>query len=39
MVRFWKLFRPDGTPLPHADCPMAMALREKAPDPRHGSDR
>jgi two-component sensor histidine kinase len=24
----WKLYRPDGTPLPHAECPMAVALRE-----------
>jgi PAS domain S-box-containing protein len=24
----WKLFRPDGTPLPHDDCPMAVALKE-----------
>jgi PAS domain S-box-containing protein len=24
----WKLFRPDGTPLPHDECPMAVALRE-----------
>jgi PAS domain S-box-containing protein len=24
----WKLFRPDGTPLPHDQCPMAVALRE-----------
>jgi len=23
----WKLFRPDGTPLPHEDCPMAMTLK------------
>src|SRR5690348_7683365 len=27
----WKLFRPDGTPLAHADCPMAMALKERRP--------
>lgn len=25
----WKLYWPDGTPLPHYDCPMAMALREQ----------
>lgn len=25
----WKLYRPDGTPLPHDQCPMAIALREK----------
>jgi PAS domain S-box-containing protein len=25
----WKLSWPDGTPLPHAECPMAMALKEK----------
>lgn len=24
----WKLFWPDGTPLPHAECPMAIALTE-----------
>ncbi|WP_407117039.1 PAS domain S-box protein [Bradyrhizobium sp. LMG 9283] len=24
----WKLFYPDGTPLPHHQCPMAVALRE-----------
>ena len=27
----WKLFWPDGTPLPHDQCPMAMALKEKRP--------
>ncbi len=27
----WKLYWPDGTPLPHDECPMAMALREKRP--------
>jgi PAS domain S-box-containing protein len=25
----WKLYWPDGTPLPHDECPMALALREK----------
>jgi PAS domain S-box-containing protein len=25
----WKLYWPDGTPLPHHECPMAIALREK----------
>jgi PAS domain S-box-containing protein len=25
----WKIFQPDGTPLPHDRCPMAVALREK----------
>jgi PAS domain S-box-containing protein len=25
----WKLFWPDGTPLPHDQCPMALALRER----------
>jgi len=25
----WKLFHPDGTPLPHAECPMAVALKER----------
>jgi len=24
----WKLFMPDGTPLPHDQCPMAVALKE-----------
>jgi PAS domain S-box-containing protein len=24
----WKLYWPDGTPLPHAECPMAVALKE-----------
>jgi PAS domain S-box-containing protein len=24
----WKLFKPDGTPMPHDECPMAIALRE-----------
>ena len=27
----WKLYWPDGTPLPHDECPMALALREKRP--------
>ena len=27
----WKLYWPDGTPLPHDECPMAVALREKRP--------
>ena len=27
----WKLYRPDGTPLPHDECPMAMALKEGRP--------
>jgi two-component system, chemotaxis family, CheB/CheR fusion protein len=27
----WKLYWPDGKPLPHAECPMALALREKRP--------
>jgi PAS domain S-box-containing protein len=27
----WKIYRPDGTPLPHDECPMAIALREKRP--------
>jgi PAS domain S-box-containing protein len=25
----WKLFRPDGTPLAHDECPMAVALKEQ----------
>jgi PAS domain S-box-containing protein len=24
----WKLYRPDGTPLPHDQCPMAVSLKE-----------
>ncbi len=24
----WRLYRPDGTPLPYDECPMAIALRE-----------
>jgi len=27
----WKLYWPDGTPLPHDACPMAMALQQKRP--------
>jgi PAS domain S-box-containing protein len=27
----WRLFTPDGTPLPHDQCPMAVALREGRP--------
>ncbi|MGH6771205.1 MAG: PAS domain S-box protein [Xanthobacteraceae bacterium] len=27
----WRLFWPDGTPLPHSECPMAMAIKEKRP--------
>jgi PAS domain S-box-containing protein len=27
----WKLFWPDGTALPHDQCPMAIALRERRP--------
>lgn len=25
----WKLYRSDGTPLAHEDCPMAMAIRDR----------
>lgn len=25
----WKLYNPDGTPLPHDQCPMAIALKER----------
>jgi PAS domain S-box-containing protein len=28
----WKLYWPDGTPLPHDQCPMALALREGRPN-------
>lgn len=24
----WKIFQPDGTPIPHEECPMAVALKE-----------
>ncbi len=24
----WKLYHPDGTPMPHDECPMAMSLKE-----------
>jgi PAS domain S-box-containing protein len=27
----WKLYWPDGTPLPHDECPMAVALKENRP--------
>jgi PAS domain S-box-containing protein len=27
----WKLYWPDGTPLPHGECPMAMTLKERKP--------
>ena len=27
----WKLYWPDGTPLPHGECPMALSLKEKRP--------
>jgi PAS domain S-box-containing protein len=27
----WKLYWPDGTPLPHGECPMAIALKEDRP--------
>jgi PAS domain S-box-containing protein len=27
----WKLFWPDGTPMPHDQCPMAIALKEGRP--------
>jgi PAS domain S-box-containing protein len=27
----WKLYQPDGTPLPHDQCPMATALKEQRP--------
>lgn len=27
----WKLYWPDGTPLPHAECPMALALKQQRP--------
>ncbi|HEY2445575.1 MAG TPA: PAS domain S-box protein [Rhizomicrobium sp.] len=27
----WKLFWPDGRPMPHDECPMAVAIRERRP--------
>src|SRR5215208_335373 len=27
----WRLYWPDGTPLPHDECPMAVALKENRP--------
>ena len=27
----WRLYLPDGTPLPHDQCPMAIALKENRP--------
>jgi PAS domain S-box-containing protein len=27
----WKMYWPDGTPLPHHECPMALALKEGRP--------
>jgi len=27
----WRLYWPDGTPLPHDECPMALALKEERP--------
>lgn len=27
----WKLYWPDGTPMPHDECPMAVALKENRP--------
>lgn len=27
----WKLYRPDGTPLPLDQCPMAMAIKQRRP--------
>jgi PAS domain S-box-containing protein len=27
----WRLYRPDGTPLPHDQCPMAVCLRQGKP--------
>lgn len=27
----WRMYWPDGTPLPHGDCPMAIALKENRP--------
>ena len=27
----WRLYWPDGRPMPHGECPMAIALKEKRP--------
>jgi PAS domain S-box-containing protein len=27
----WKLYWPDGTPLPHGECPMALTLKQQRP--------
>jgi PAS domain S-box-containing protein len=27
--RSWRMYRPDGTPLPHDECPIAVALKER----------
>lgn len=27
----WRLYHPDGTPMPHDQCPMAQALKERHP--------
>ncbi|HEV2561236.1 MAG TPA: HWE histidine kinase domain-containing protein [Rhizomicrobium sp.] len=27
----WRLYKPDGSPLPHDECPMAIALKENRP--------
>ncbi len=32
----WKLYWPDGTPLPHDECPMAVALKTGPPRQRRG---
>jgi PAS domain S-box-containing protein len=31
----WKLYSPDGTPMPHDACPMAKALKEQKPNRGH----
>jgi len=33
----WRLFWPDGTPLPHDECPMAVALKEGRPNRGRGA--
>ena len=35
----WRLYRPDGTPLPHDECPMALTLKERPANTRAGSHR
>nr|WP_256473184.1 PAS domain S-box protein [Phyllobacterium sp. 21LDTY02-6] len=31
----WRLYWPDGRPMPHDECPMALALRQQVPNRGH----